>query len=468
MPPQPRTKFICTLGPATEAEDTIGALIDIGADVFRLNMSHAKHEWAREMTRRVRKQAKDRNAHIAVLFDLTGPSIRTGDLEKPFDLKECDLVEFRKAKTPASIELSTTVNYDGLMEDVSEGNTLVVDNGAMLMLIKSVRPDAITCEVKTPGKLGSRRHINLPGVRLNLPALTEKDHTDLALAVECDADFVAGSFVRDAAHVRELRSAMEKLEGNAQIVAKIEDQEAIRNIDSIIQATDVIMIARGDLGVEVEFEELPILQRRIVKRCHELGRRVIVATQLLESMISNPTPTRAEVTDVSNATFEEADALMLSGETSVGAYPLRCMEAFVRIASRIERSGGLGYAEHAILRDERQKTCRAAVILADSLPGARLIVLTRRGIVANHTALLRPRTPLYAFSPKERVCRQLALSRGVTSFQLPFSPTIDETIQRAAEILRQNNLAQPGTPIVIVSDMLSDHFTANSILLYHA
>jgi len=468
MRPQPRTKFICTLGPATEAEETIGSLIDIGADVFRLNMSHAKHEWAREMTRRVRKQAKDRHAHIAVLFDLTGPSIRTGDLEKPFDLQEGDLVEFRKATTPASIELSTTVNYDGLMEDVSEGNTLVVDNGAMLMLIKSVRPDAITCEVKTPGKLGSRRHINLPGVRLNLPALTEKDHADLALAVECDADFVAGSFVRDAAHVRELRSAMEKLEGVAQIVAKIEDQEAIRNIDSIIQATDVIMIARGDLGVEVEFEELPILQRRIVKRCHELGRRVIVATQLLESMITNPTPTRAEVTDVSNATFEEADALMLSGETSVGAYPLRCMEAFVRIASRIERSGGLGYAEHAILRDERQKTCRAAVILADSLPGARLIVLTRRGIVANHTALLRPRTPLYAFSPKERVCRQLALSRGVTAFQLPFSPTIDETIQHAAEILRQNNLAQPGTPIVIVSDMLSDHFTANSILLYHA
>jgi pyruvate kinase len=468
MPTQPRTKFICTLGPATESEEIIGSLIDTGADVFRLNMSHAKHDWAREMTRRVRKQAKDRNAHIAVLFDLTGPSIRTGDLEKAFELKEGDLVEFRKADSAASMPLSTTVNYDGLMDDVSEGNTLVVDNGAMLMLIKSVRPDAITCEVKTPGKLGSRRHINLPGVRLNLPALTEKDHHDLALAVECDADFVAGSFVRDAAHVRELRGAMEKLEGNAQIVAKIEDQEAIRNIDSIIQTTDVIMIARGDLGVEVEFEELPILQRRIVKRCLELGRRVIVATQLLESMITHPTPTRAEVTDVSNATFEEADALMLSGETSVGAYPLRCMEAFVRITSRIERSGGLGYADHAILRDERQKTCRAAVILADSLPGACLIVLTRRGIVANQTALLRPRTPLYAFSPKEKVCRQLALSRGVTPFVLPFSPTIDETIQRAAEILRQNNLAQPGTPIVIVSDMLSDHFTANSILLYHA
>jgi pyruvate kinase len=465
---QPRTKFICTLGPATESEETIGALIDTGADVFRLNMSHAPHDWAREMARRVRKQAKARDKHIGVLFDLTGPSIRTGDLPKPYELQIGDLVEFRKSYVAPSIELSTTVNYDGLMEDVSEGNTLVVDNGAMLMLIKSVRPDAITCEVKTPGKLGSRRHINLPGVRLNLPALTEKDHLDLALAVECDADFVAGSFVRDAAHVRELRGNLEKLEGRAKIVAKIEDQEAIRNIDSIIQATDIIMVARGDLGVEVEFEELPILQRRIVKRCHELGRRVIVATQLLESMITNPTPTRAEVTDVSNATFEEADALMLSGETSVGAYPIRCMEAFVRIASRIERSGGLGYGEHAILRDERQKTCRAAVILADSLPGACLIVLTRHGIVANHCALLRPRTPLYAFSPKERVCRQMSLSRGVTAFQMPFSTNIDDTIQSAADILRQNNLAQPGTPIVIVSDMLSDHFTANSILLYHA
>ena len=180
MSTQARTKLICTLGPATESAETIGALMDAGADVFRLNMSHAKHEWAREMSRIVRKQAKDRNAHIAVLFDLTGPSIRTGDLTKPYELKEGDLVEFRKTDTAATIELSTTVNYGGLMDDVSEGNTLVVDNGAMLMLIKSVRPDSILCEVKTPGKLGSRRHINLPGVRLNLPALTEKDHADLA------------------------------------------------------------------------------------------------------------------------------------------------------------------------------------------------------------------------------------------------------------------------------------------------
>ncbi len=465
----PKTKFIVTLGPATQTPEMIGKLIDGGVDVIRLNMSHAKHEWAAEMTKIVRRESEKRDAHIAVLFDLTGPSIRTGDVGKPYELKEGDKVEFRRADVEASIPISTTVNYPGLMGDVTEGNTLVVDNGALLMRIDRVADDRIICDVRTPGILGSRRHINLPGVRLNLPALTEKDHKDLALAVECGADYIAGSFVRDAAHVRELREAMEALEGEAQIVAKIEDQEAIRNIDAIIMISDVIMVARGDLGIEVEFEELPILQRRIVKRCHELGTRVIVATQLLESMIVNPTPTRAEVTDVMNAAYEEADALMLSGETSVGRYPERCVEALVRIASRIERSGGHGFGQGVILRDERQKTARAAVTLADSLAGARLVVLTRRGVLANHVALMRPRTgACFAFTPKETVCRQLSLTRGVRSFKISFASNIEETIQRATDHLRKMDLVRPGTPIVIVSDILSDHFAANSILLHHA
>lgn len=464
-----KTKLICTLGPATEEEELIGRLIDHGANVFRLNMSHAKHEWAREMTARVRRQAARRSVHVPVLFDLTGPSIRTGDLPEPIDLKQGDLVEFRKSGTEPEIPYSTTVNYDGLMDDVREGNTLVVDNGTMLMLIRTKKDDRIVCEVKTPGTLGSRRHINLPGTRLNLPAITEKDKVDLALAVDCEADFIAGSFVRDAAHVRELREAMEAMDGTAQIVAKIEDQEAIRNIDAIIHASDVIMVARGDLGIEVEFEELPMLQRRIVRRCHELGTRVIVATQLLESMISNPTPTRAEVTDVMNAAYEEADCLMLSGETSVGRYPDRCVEALVRISKRIERSGGLGFGNHVILQEERQKVAKAAVTLADSLPDARLVVLTRRGVLANQTAMLRPHTAgFFAFTQNERVCRQLGLTRGVQPFVLHFADTIDETIKRATDRLRELDLVRPGTALVIVSDILSDHFAANSILLHHA
>ncbi len=464
-----KTKLIITLGPATESASMIGELIDAGVNVFRINMSHAKHDWSAKMTKLIRSESARRDAHSAVLFDLTGPSIRTGDLETPYELKEGDIVEFRRADVPASVPISTTVNYPGLMHDVTAGNTLVVDNGALLMKIDRVADDRILCEVKTPGSMGSRRHINLPGVRLNLPALTEKDKKDLALAVECGADYIAGSFVRDAAHVRELREAMEKLEGEAQIVAKIEDQEAIRNIDAIIQHTDVIMIARGDLGIEVDFEDLPILQRRIVKRCHELGTRVIVATQLLESMITNPTPTRAEVTDVMNAAYEEADCLMLSGETSVGRYPLRCVEALVKISSRIERSGGHGFGQKVILRDERQKTARAAVVLADSLPDSRLVVLTRRGVLANHVALMRPHTKaLYAVTPKESVCRQLSLTRGVRAFQMSFSSNIEETVERATEELRKQGLVRAGTPIVIVSDILSDHFAANSILLHHA
>ncbi len=464
-----KSKIIITLGPATESAEMIGKLIDGGTNVFRLNMSHARHDWAAEMTRRVRSEAAARNAHTAVLFDLTGPSIRTGDLEKPYALLEGDTVEFRKVGADPTVPLSTTVNYDGLMNDVEVGNTLVVDNGTLLMRIDVVESDRVLCFVKTPGTMGSRRHINLPGVRLNLPALTEKDHDDLALAVECGADYIAGSFVRDAAHVRELREAMQALEGEAQIVAKVEDQEAIRNIDAIIHEADVIMIARGDLGTEVEFEELPILQRRIVKRCHELATRVIVATQLLESMILNPTPTRAEVTDVMNAAYEEADCLMLSGETSVGRYPERCVEALVRISSRIERSGGQGFGQSVLLRDERQKTARAAVTLADSLPDARLIVLTRRGVLANHVAMMRPRTVgFYAFTPTERVCCQLSLTRGVRAFKLAFASNIELTIERVCEALRQANLVRPGTPLVIVSDILSDHFAANSILLHHA
>lgn len=464
-----KTKLIVTLGPATQEPQIIGRLIDGGVNVFRLNMSHAKHEWAMEMTKLVRTEAEKRGTYTAVLFDLTGPSIRTGDLEQAYDLKEGDRVEFRSADSKPSIPLSTTVNYPGLMADVKAGNTLVVDNGALLMRIETVAEDRIICDVRTPGSMGSRRHINLPGVRLNLPALTEKDHKDLALAVECGADYIAGSFVRDAEHVMELRAAMEALEGEAQIVAKIEDQEAVRHIDAIIRVADVIMIARGDLGIEVDFEDLPILQRRIVKRCHELGTRVIVATQLLESMITNPTPTRAEVTDVMNAAYEEADSLMLSGETSIGRYPERCVEAIDRIASRIERSGGHGFGQNVILRDERQKIARAAVTLADSLADARLVVLTRRGVLANQIALMRPRTAgFYAFTPKELVCRQLALTRGIRAFRMSFASNIEETVHRLTTQLRELDLVRPGTPIVIVSDILSDHFAANSILLHHA
>ena len=431
-------------------------------------MSHAPHDWATELTARIRKVASGLNAHAAVLFDLQGPSIRTGDLSEPFVLKPGDKIEFRQSTAEPKLEFSTTVNYDDLMKDVVAGKTLVVDNGAILMHIDEALPDRIVCTVKTEGGLGNRRHINLPGIRLNLPALTEKDFKDLQLAVDNEADFIAGSFVRDAAHVEELRSSMEEIGGNAHIVAKVEDQEAVRNIDDIISAADVIMVARGDLGIEINIEELPIIQRRIVRRCQKYGKRVIVATQLLESMLENPLPTRAEVTDVANAVFEEADAIMLSGETSIGKYPKECVDILDRISRRIERSGGLNFAKEAVLRTEKAHTANAAVTLANSLPGASVVVFTRRGRMANQVGMLRPRNEIFAFTPTNETCRRLSLSRGVQAFQMDFYGNPERTINEAVKSLREKGLVRKGAPLVIVSDVLQQDMTVDSILLHHA
>lgn len=463
-----RTRLLATLGPASDSEEKIKALLDAGADCFRINMSHAKHEKARETVRIIRRVAVGREYPVGILFDLTGPSIRTGTLDEPYQLQKGDRVEFRTEGSTAKLPISTTINYAGMLKDVSVGNRLIVDNGTLLMEIESIDEHNLVAINLTPGELGSRRHINLPGTRLNLPALTEKDRRDLDLAVECQADFVAGSFVRDAGHVRELRSAIEALGGHAQIVSKLEDQEAMRNLDSIIEASDVIMVARGDLGIEVHIEELPILQRKIVKRCLIKGKRVIVATHMLESMISNPTPTRAEVTDVANAVFEEADALMVSGETSVGKYPVECIEILNRVARRIERSGGLGFASESTLQTDKQKTIRSAIQLADSMPGAIMAVFTRSGATAHHTALMRPRSPIFAFTPDEQVRRFLTLSRGVRSFCIDFETTPRLTIAKGIEILRLERDIAQGTPVIVVSDTLQDERAVNTILLEHA
>lgn len=463
-----KTRIICTLGPATESDEVLEALILAGANVFRLNMSHATHEWVRDICPRIRAISDRLSSHTSILCDLQGPSIRTGDLEESLNLKKGDIVEFRKKDVEATVPLSTTVNYEGLMGDVSEGDRLVVDNGGFLMLIKEVNVSNILCEVQTEGAMGSRRHINLPGVRLNLPALTEKDRRDLALACDVGCDFIAGSFVRDADHVRQLRAAMVEGGGHAQIVSKIEDQEAVRNIDDIISESDVIMVARGDLGIEVNIEELPIIQRKIVKRCLRLGTRVIVATHMLESMISNPLPTRAEVTDVSNAVFEEADSVMLSGETSVGKYPVECVEILDRIATRIERSGGMGYGDDALLRTERQKTVRSAVQLADSIPDARIVVFTRRGFMPVQTALLRPHSRIYAFAPGASICRQVNLGRGVTARRIDFSDNPEDTLATAVELLKNDHDVESGTPLVVISDMTQKGTVVDSVLLIHA
>jgi pyruvate kinase len=450
-----KTKIICTLGPATEKTETIRDLLNAGADVFRLNMSHAKHEWVREIIPRIRKIAAEIPRAAAILLDTKGPAIRTGELKSNLQLKPGDILEFTVRGAKSEEKYSVDVNYAGLVDDISVGDVVLVDNGVMRLLVLQKKRNRIRCKVLTEGVLGSRRHINLPGVRVNLPPLTQKDLEDVALGAELKVDFVALSFARKKSDLLELRKVLKKAGSNAHVVAKIEDQSAVRLIDEMIATADVVMIARGDLGIECPMEELPIIQRKIVKRCLRIGRPVIVATHMLESMIENPVPTRAEITDVANAVFEQADAIMLSGETSTGRYPVECVKVFDRVARRIERSGGAGYGKDAVLEDARQKVCAAAVLLANSLARAKLVVFTHHGTMARYVSNLRPENaPIFAFTSSETVFRQIVICWGTHPVMLDFADDPHLTIEAAIKYLSQEKLTEPGDNLVVLTDLL--------------
>jgi pyruvate kinase len=449
-----KTKIICTLGPASTRTEVLRGLIKQGADCFRFNMSHATHDSVREIVPRVRSLARESGRPVALLLDTQGPAIRTGDLKTSLQLKPGDILEFTMRAAKAKERYSVAVNYDGFASAVKAGDTVLVDNGMIKLRVLEKSRSRVRCKVLTRATLGSRRHINLPGVHVDLPPLTKKDIVDVALAAELGFDFVALSFVREKSDIEELRKLLAKKKSNALIVAKIEDQLAVRSIDKMIESADAIMVARGDLGIECPMEDLPVIQRRIVQRCIRLGKPVIVATQLLESMIANPLPTRAEVTDVANAVFEQADALMLSAETAIGRYPLDCVEVLDRVATRIERSGGAGYAETAILEDARQKMVASGVVLANSLRRAKLIVFTRRGTMARNVSNLRPeRAPIFAFTPSEEVQRQLSIFWGISPVLLKFTDDPNATIEAAESYLRDNKLTAAGDQLIIISDV---------------
>lgn len=464
-----KTKIIATLGPATDSPEIQRDLIAAGATVFRINMSHAPHEVVRRHVRQIREIAAATGTGPAILMDLQGPAIRTGEVPATITLKTGDEVELRQPGTVATRAISTTTNYPGLAADLKIGATVLVDNGVLHFQVVSKDSERIICRVLTGGQFGSRRHINLPGTRVNLPGLTENDLTAIDLAAELNVDFVAMSFVRDAAHVRDLRRLLTARQSTAQIVAKIEDQSAVENIDEIIMAADAIMVARGDLGVEVPIEELPIIQRRIVAKCVHVGRKVIVATHMLESMISAPVPTRAEMTDAANAVFEKADAIMLSGETSVGKFPVLCVEILDRIARRAELASRdePSRADHADLRTDKQKLVRAAVALANSLDDAHLLVFTQRGVMAAHTAHLRPDSAaVFAFTPSLEVARTLHLNRAVHPFVMDFCKDDPHaTIEAALAVLKKDRLIQVGDPVIIISDVLVGECTGDSVLM---
>ncbi len=386
-----KTKIIATLGPATDSADMIGKLVDAGVNIFRLNMSHAPHDWVRRVVADIRAEAAARQKFVGIMMDTQGPAIRTGDLRVPLDLQPGQKFALTVRGERDLEEHSVDVNYENFVNDISVGDVVHIDNGTIEMKVLTKDGNKVECEVLTAGTLGSRRHINLPGVKVSLPALTAKDIKDVKLGLEVGVDFIALSFVREARDLMQLKELFEAGKMPPLVIAKIEDQQAVANLESIVREADAVMVARGDLGIEIPYEELPIVQRRIVKTCLKHGKPVIVATHMLESMIESPMPTRAEVTDVANAIYEETDAIMLSGETTVGKYPLKCIEVFDKIATRIERSGSAQFHDAAELVNARQKLVKSAVVMANELKAAAIISYTRHGHMARYAGWMRPR-----------------------------------------------------------------------------
>lgn len=415
---------------------------------------HASHGAAIEMIQRLNQEL---NHPIAILLDTQGPEIRTGERKRGLLLEAGDEVTLSVDPREENDEDLIFVNYRDLINDLSAGETVTLDNGIINLQVLQVSDPHLRCRVVDGGRVGSRRHVNLPGVRVNLPSITEKDARDIAFGLERGVDFIALSFVRSAADIRECRALVEGSGQHTHVYAKIENHEGIEHFDEILAEADGIMVARGDLGVEVDIRELPIHQRNMVKACALSGKPVIVATHLLESMIEHPTPTRAEVSDVANAVYEGADAIMLSGETSAGAYPVRAVETMSSIARRMEKEKPLGFHLERTVEAVGEHLARAACRLADSMGSHAIVVTSRSGRLVQAVASFRPSTAIiYGFTNDPGVLRRLWLVRSVVPLLTVFNEDDpEEAVQRAMRELQRRNRLLPGDPVVVVSDITS-------------
>ena len=454
--PHPRTKIVCTLGPSTASRETLRSLMEAGLNVARLNFSHGTHEQHARTVALVRETAAALGRPVAILGDLQGPRIRIGDLAAPRYVKDGEdivLVAGEDAVEPG--QLPTT--YEHLCDDVKVGDRILVDDGLIELVALDVRSPTVTARVLHGGEIRSHKGMNLPGVAVSAPSITEKDWADVAFAVEHSLEYLALSFVRRAGDIAELR---EKIPRQMLVVAKIEKDSALENIESIVLASDAVMVARGDLGVELPFEEVPIAQKRIISLCNRLGRPVITATQMLESMITHPRPTRAEASDVANAILDGTDAVMLSAETAAGQYPRLAVEAMSRIILEIEKHPrrlraddrnveGLAVStEHAI--------AAAATSAVRSLDAPTLIVFTKSGFSARVVASHRPGVPILVLTDQERTYRQLALVWGVVPCLVRHCDTYQDMVRLALDAVRASGLARQGDRVVVTAGVPFD------------
>jgi len=455
-----RTKIICTIGPASSNISTLKKLHKSGMNVARINMSHATHESAKGIIDSINK-INSSNAgsisKIGILLDTQGPEIRTGDTSLPIELEVGDSVTLT-VRDETDVETSSIkVNYKGLIESVSVGSQITVDNGLINFKVLSKKSETLVCKVIHGGKIGSKRHVNLPGVRINMPSITPKDIEDIEFGIKHDVDFIAASFVRSRKDLNLLEDILKKKNSQAKIIAKIENQEGLDNIEDICKSAWGIMVARGDLGIETSLTDLPNIQRKIMFYCAVHGKRSIVATHLLESMINNPTPTRAEVTDIANAIYEGADALMLSGETSVGKYPIECVSFLKSLSIKTEKFKTLGYESDLITNSDWESIAKTAKNLCESINADGIIAITRTGATANYISNAKPNgVPIFTFTNNLSTLNQLSLVGSTYSFYIPRLNNHDKTLMHAKKELKKYFRNRKNLKFVMVSGIFSE------------
>jgi pyruvate kinase len=451
-----RTKIVATLGPASGDAEVLGAMIDAGMDVARLNFSHGEPAEHLERLAVARRAAAARGASLAVLADLQGPKIRVGIVEgERYPLEtgdECELVAGATRTLPPAIPIA----YERLADDLAPGDRVLLDDGAIELEVRSIEGRRIRCVVRRGGTIRSRKGVNLPGVRVSAPSLTAKDREDLATAVEAGVDYVALSFVRRPTDVTEAKRAIAALGADLPLVAKLERREAIEHLDGILEVADAVMVARGDLGVELAVEKVPTLQKEIIANANARGVPVITATQMLESMVSSQRPTRAEASDVANAVFDGTDAVMLSQETAIGAFPIDAVGTMGRIAREAESAPSLLHppAPGGGPLDVPSTVCKAAVQAAGDLRARAIVAFTETGATARFVSRFRPRAPIFGLTVHQATVRRMAMYWGVRALPL-IAPRLrtSEMVRKADDLLRAAGIAAAGELIVIVAGM---------------
>ena len=458
-----KTKIIATIGPSTNKYNDLRDLHLAGMNVARINMSHASHADAISIIESIQKLNKiqsDLFGPIGILLDTQGPEIRTGINHSDIDLQTGDVVNLT-IRDDVDVETSSIkINYKGLIRSVDKGSKISIDNGLLNFQVLAKDKENLKCKVLDGGTLGSKRHVNLPGVRVDLPSITKKDRKDITFAIKHNVSFIALSFVRSAKDVVTLRSILKRKKSQIKIIAKIENQEGLDNIHEITQAADMVMVARGDLGIETDLADLPNIQRRIMYASAKWGRRSIVATHLLESMINNPTPTRAEVTDVANAIYEGSDAVMLSGETSIGKYPIQCIKMIKKIASKTEHFRTLGYEKFLQDNSDWQNIAKGARDLASRVNADAIVIITRSGQTANVVSNTKPfRMPIFAFTNNKDTFHQLSLVGGIQPRFIKSITNQSRTISRIKSILNLEKKAKKSLKFVLIAGIYSASHT---------